>query len=151
VILGLITGARSSALLELKWERLDFTKGLVDLGEGHGNKRRATVPMNRTLRRALEAAKEMSCSDFVVEYAGRQVGTIKNGFEAACGRAGIEGVTPHVLRHTCATWQVEAGISYEEIGKRLGDSAETIERVYGHHSPDFLKKGSQALELTAAA
>lgn len=150
VILGIVTGARTAALLELRWKQVNFDKGLVDLGEGHGNKRRATVPMNGTLRRALEAAREMSCSEFVVEYAGRQVGTIKNGFEAACGRAGVEGVTPHILRHTCATWQVEAGVSYEEIGKMLGDTAETIERTYGHHSPDFLKKGSKALELTAA-
>lgn len=150
VILGIMTGARSSALLELTWDRVDFNKGLVDLGEGHGNKRRAIVPMNADLRRALESAKEMSCTDFVVEYAGRQVGTIKNGFESACGRAKIKGVTPHILRHTCATWQVMAGISYEKIGKMLGDTAETIERIYGHHHPEFLRKGSKALELSAA-
>lgn len=32
----------------------------------------------------------------------------------------------------------------------LGDTAETVERIYGHHSPDFLKKASKALELSAA-
>src|SRR5437588_5722249 len=58
--------------------------------------------------------------------------------------------SPHILRHTCATWLVIAGISYEEIGKMLGDTAETIERIYGHHHPDFLKKASKALDLTAA-
>lgn len=150
VTLGVMTGGRSGALLELPWKQVDFKRGLVDLGEGHGNKRRAIVPMNADLRRALEAAKEMACTDFVVEYAGRQVGTIKNGFEAACIRVGIEGVTPHVLRHTCATWQVMKGISYEEIGKMLGDRKETIERIYGHHHPDFLKKAVKALEHKAA-
>lgn len=150
VMLALATGARSAALLELTWGRVDFEKGLVDLGEGHGNKDRAIVPMNADLRKALEAARLMSCTDFVIEYGGRQVGTIKNGFEAACERAELEGVTPHILRHTTATWLVEAGISYEEIGKMLGDTAETIERIYGHHSPNFLKRASAALELEAA-
>jgi integrase len=129
--------------------QVSFVKGLVDLGEGHGNKRRAIVPMNDDLRRALAAAKEMSCTDFVVEYAGRQVGTIKNGFESACARAKIEGVTPHILRHTCATWLVKAKISYEEIGKMLGDTAETIERIYGHHDPEYLNEASEALRLSA--
>ena len=145
-----MTGARSAALLELKWNQINFAEGIVDLGEGYGNKRRAVVPMNDDLRRALVAAKEMSCSDFVVEYAGRRIGTVKNGFEAACERAKIEGVTPHILRHTCATWLVKARISYEEIGKMLGDTAETIERIYGHHDPDYLKAASKALELNAA-
>lgn len=150
VILAIHTGARSGALLELKWSQVDFAKGLVNLGDGHGNKRRAIVPINAVLRRALEAAKEMSCSDFVVEYAGRQVKTIKNGFEAACGRAKLEGVTPHILRHTCATWLVEAGLSYEEIGKMLGDSAATVERIYGHHSPNYLRRAAEALEKRVA-
>jgi integrase len=150
VILGIMTGGRSAALLELQWSQVNLDTGLVDLGEGHGNKRRAVIPMNPDLRRALVAAKEMSCTDFVVEYGGRQVGTVKNGFEAACGRAKLEGVTPHILRHTCATWLVKAKISYEEIGKMLGDTKETIERVYGHHDPDYLKDASNALQLSAA-
>jgi integrase len=150
VILGIHTGARSGALLELKWEQVDFEAGLVDLGEGHGNKRRAIVPMNDDLRRALVAAKEMACTDYVVEYGGRQVGTIKNGFAAACRRAKIKDATPHVLRHTCATWLVMARITYEEIGKMLGDTKATIEKTYGHHHPDYLKNASKALERSAA-
>jgi integrase len=152
VTLGLMTGARHAAILELTWDRVDFDSGLVDFGEGHGNKSRAVVPMNRDLRELLEAAKGLGCSDYVVEYRGRRISTVKNAFEAACIRAGlgpVEGetdVTPHILRHTCATWLVTARISYVEIGKMLGDRADTVENIYGHHHPDFLLGAAKALE-----
>lgn len=151
VMLGVMTGARSGAILELRWDQVDLPRRLVDYGEGHGNKRRAIAPINDELMAALTAAKELACTDFVVEHKGKPMGTVKNGFAAACERAKIEGVTPHILRHTCCTWLVEAGVSYEEIGKLVGDTAATIERIYGHHSPAFLKRATHALQFSAAA
>lgn len=150
VMLGLMTGARSEAILELRWGQVDLKRKepLIDMGEGHGNKRRAIVPVNADLRRELERAQEIACSDHVVELHGKSLKTLKNGFEAACVRAKVEGVTPHILRHTCATWQVEKGVSYAKIGKMLGMSAQMVENRYGHHSPDYLKEGAAALQLT---
>lgn len=151
VMLGLMTGARMGAILELQWAQVDFKRRLIDFGEGHGNKRRAIVPINDDLLRALKAAKETASTDFVVEYRGAPVSTVKRGFELACGRAKLNDVTPHILRHTCATWQVEAGVSYEAVGKMIGDTAKMVEDRYGHHSPKFLAAGAAALQFTEAA
>lgn len=49
--------------------------------------------------------------------------------------------------HSGCTWLVEDGVSYAEIGKMAGDTAETIERIYGHHSPAFLKRAADTLQL----
>jgi len=150
VTLGLMTGARSGAILELLWGQVHLTKKVpvIDLGQGHGNKRRAIVPITPDLQRELERALEMACSDHVVELHGKPLKTLKNGFEAACVRAKLDGVTPHILRHTCATWQVEDGVSYARIGKMLGMSEKMVEDRYGHHSPNFLMEGAAALQLT---
>ena len=150
VMLGLMTGARSEAILELLWSQVHLTRKLpvIDLGEGHGNKRRAVVPITPDLQRELERAQEIACSDHVVELHGKPLKTLKNGFESACVRAKLEGVTPHILRHTCATWQVEEGVSYARIGKMLGMSEKMVEDRYGHHSPDYLREGAAALQLT---
>lgn len=154
VKLGLMTLARTSAILELPWTgepgaaQVMLERRLIDYGEGHGNKRRALVPINDELLADLLAARRVSCTNRVVELHGKPVRFIKKGFAAAVERAGLPGtITPHVLRHTGCTWLVEDGVPYAEIGKMAGDTAEMIERVYGHHSPGFLKRASNTLQL----
>jgi len=70
---------------------------------------------------------------------------IKRGFASACRRAGLSDVTPHVLRHTCATWLMQSGVPMWEAAGFLGLSQETLEKVYGHHHPDFLRTAANAL------
>jgi integrase len=152
VLLGLMTGARTAAILELEWPQVSFERRLVDFGEGHGNKRRALPPINDELRVALQAARQTAPeARFVIEHHGKPLRAVKKGFAAACARAGIEGVTPHILRHTAATWMVEAGISDEEVGRMIGDTAEMVHRVYGHHSPNYLRRASAALQFAPPA
>lgn len=148
VVLALATGGRASALLELTWDRVDFRRGRIDLGSGDGNKRRAVVPMTETARAALSQARAAARTDYVIEYADRPVASIKKGFARAAARAGLEDVTPHVLRHTAAVWMAEAGVPLEEIGQYLGHSdLRTTYRVYARFSPDHLRGAATALEV----
>lgn len=149
-LMALMTGARTSAILEAKWDQVDWTRKLIDFGEGHGNKNRSIVPINPELERALLAAREMSCSDYIIEFRGKPIKWPKKGFTAACKRAGIEGVTPHVLRHTGATWLVMDGVPLREIARMLGDSEAMVEKRYGKHSPDYLRRATNALTLEMA-
>ena len=41
-------------------------------------------------------------------------------FGTACQRAGIAGVSPHTLRHTCGTWMAQRGVALHMIGGWLG-------------------------------
>ena len=70
---------------------------------------------------------------------------IKKGFAAACRRVGLEGVTPHTLRHTCATWIVQAGVDLWEASGFLSMSIETLTRTYAHHHPDWMKNAADAI------
>lgn len=149
IIAGYTTAGRASAILELTWDRVDFARGLVYLAteDEHGNKGRATVPMTPALRAALEHAKEAAQSNYVIEYAGRQVRSIRKAFQAACARAGLTDVSPHVLRHTAAVHMAEAGVPMSEISQYLGHSSTRItERVYARYSPDYLRRAASALE-----
>ena len=69
-----------------------------------------------------------------------------SGFILACQRAGLEGVTPHTLRHTAATWMAQAGTDLFAVAGFLGQNPMTTVRVYAKHSPDYLKKALAALE-----
>ncbi|MCU4161520.1 site-specific integrase [Acidiphilium sp. AL] len=145
IALGLFTAGRASALLELTWDRVDFERRMIDLGEGNGNKRRAKVPIADPLLSLLVEARKQAVSDYVVEYRGSRVLSVKRGFRASADRAGLKGVSPHTLRHTAASWMVQRGISYNQIAGFLGNSVAMIEAVYGHHSPDYLRDAANAL------
>lgn len=147
VTVALMTAARMGAILEARWEQVDWEAKRLDFGPGHGNKRRSVAPLNGELERALRAAKELACSDYIIEYRGRQVHTIKNGFAAACRRAGLVDVTPHILRHSAATWLALDGVPLNEIARLLGDTEATVERVYAKHTPEFLRRATGALQL----
>jgi integrase len=146
-MLGLMTAARTAAILELQWSQVDLPAGRIAYGPGYGNKRRATVPINPELSTLLAALLELSCSPFVIERHGKPVKRIKKGFRAACDRAGLVGVSPHILRHTAATWLAMEDVPMREIARLLGDEEATVEKVYAKHSPGYLKRAAGALQL----
>lgn len=148
-ILAVSTGARARALLELTWDRVDLDRGLIDLRRrdaGAPAKRRAVVPITARARTALEDARAGAQTDHVIEWAGRPVGSIKRAFARASARAGVR-CTPHMLRHSAATWMAEAGVPMSEISQYLGHSSTRItEQVYARYSPDYLRRAAEALD-----
>ncbi len=145
IALGLYTAGRAGAVLELTWDRVDFDAAVIDLGSGRGNKRRAAVPLHPKVRPMLDAAFAVRKTPFVIEHDGKRVASAKKGFRAAAERAGVPWATPHVLRHTAATWMAQRGVSVERIAAFLGNSVAMVERVYVHHSPQHMSEASAAL------
>ena len=146
VLIARYTAARAGAILSLRWDQVDFERRRIDLGGMGRQKRRAVVPMHEALAFALVLAKEAALSPYVIEFGGRRVASIKKGFAAACRRAGIEGASPHVLRHTAASWMAERGVPMVEIAQFLGHTNPSVTyRVYAKFSPDYLGKALEAL------
>ena len=149
VLVGLYTGARKEAILSLRWHQVDIDACRLNFNEPGArktNKRRSRIPIPAKLlghlRRARVRGTEMG---FVVNDNGARLGDIKRGFTSARATAKLgKDVTPHTLRHTCATWLMQHGVSTWEASGFLGMSRETLERVYGHHHPDHLKAAAEA-------
>lgn len=154
ILLMLTTAGRVGAILDLKWERVDFETGHVNLRatELGPRKGRAVVPMNDELRAGLSAARGAALSDYVVEWAGQQVASIKTGFKAAVKAAGLEGVTPHTLRHTAAVHMVAAGRPMAKVSQFLGHSSiHVTEKVYARFAPDHLREEAAILSFATRA
>lgn len=150
IVLSICTAARKSALLELTWDNVDFERGQLILGKGTSNKRRATVPINRTAELALEEAYQARLSDNVIEYHGKPVKDVKRSFASTVKRSGLKDVYPHVLRHTSAVWMAEGRVPMSEISQYLGHSNTRVtERVYARYSPDYLRNAAETLELSS--
>jgi integrase len=113
VLLGLYTGRRKEALLSLRWPQVNLEAGTINFeisGRRRTNKRRGVARIPSRLLPHLERAwKRGSELGYVLHINGERIGDIKRGFAAACRRAGLSDVTPHTLRHTAATWLMQAG------------------------------------------
>jgi integrase len=147
--LAIATGARSSALRALKWERVDLKRNQIDLNPTGAtqvsNKRKAVVPINEQLHPVLVEAKAGAMSEFVIEYKGGPIAKIQNGFVAASTRSGIH-CTPHMLRHSAAVWMAEERTPMEEIAAYLGHKNTAITTaVYARFNPDYLQRAAKAL------
>lgn len=142
IALGLYTGARKSAILDLKWAQVSLEKRLINLnppGRTQTKKLRPIVPINDDLLFLLKEARSVPrCGEYVVMFGGQKVGNIKKAFARICDMVGLKNVTPHTLRHTFATWLAQEGVSMGRIAKLLGDRETTVERNYAHHSPEYM-------------
>lgn len=151
IILLLGTAGRVGAILDLKWSKVDFDLGVINLrlDDSRTRKGRAVVPMNGMTRAALQTAQDAALSDYVVEYACDRVKGIRTGFHAACRRADLEGVTIHTLRHTSAVYMAEAAIPMSKIAQYLGHSnTATTERVYARFAPSHMQDAADVLNFT---
>lgn len=145
------TGARVSAILELTWDRVDFKRRQIHLRDPDDKVRRkgrAVVPMTDTLFAVLKQARAAAMTNYVIEWAGKRVRSIKRGISSAARAANVAAVTPHVFRHTAAVWMAEGGTPMSEIAQYLGHSNTSMtERVYARYSPQHLRGAASNLEL----
>jgi integrase len=156
VLIALYTGTRAGAVLTASLTRgpgksfVDLDRGVFyRLAEGKRatNKRQPPVPLPPRLvahmRRWVRAGAVKS---YFVEWNGNPVHSIKVGFKRAVALAGIPGkVSPHTLRHTAATWLMQAGVPVWEAAGFLGMSPTMLEQTYGHHHPAYMRGAAEAL------
>lgn len=149
VLIGLHTGSRAGAIFALRWDWIDFERGVLrrrGAGEvDRDTKRRPQVRVSRRLLSFLRRWRDADGgqSDYVVNYRGKRISRIREPWDAVRERANLPGVTPHVLRHTRATWLMQAGIPVWEAAGHLGMTAAVLEAVYGHHSPNYQREAAE--------
>ncbi len=74
----------------------------------------------------------------VISWNGSGVLSVKKSFKAARKLAGLdETVIPHSLRHTAATWLMQAGVEPWDAAGFLGMTVDMLVRNYGHQHPSY--------------
>ena len=147
ILIGLYTGRRKEAILSLRWPQVDLDAGTIDFeieGRKRTSKKRGSIRLpSRLLPHLVRARRRGSDLGYVLHDHGQRIGDVKKGFQAACKRAGLEGVSPHTLRHTAATWLMQNGTDLWEASGFLAMSMDTLQRVYGHHHPDHMREAAE--------
>jgi integrase len=152
----LLTGARKTEILGLKWSEIDLERKLILLppartkaGGSTGARRIALSPPALEIieRRRREHAGPSGYVFPAASGDGHAIG-IRRAFKVACARAELSGVRIHDLRHSFASFAVADGASLFLVGKLLGHaSARTTER-YAHLSGDPLQDAVAAIGRT---
>jgi integrase len=155
VLLGLYTGSRAGAILGARWDWIDLDTGLMRRrAPGAIESTKRTPPIRLAagilahVRRwwridAMSVGNEPELIRplFICHYNGGRVIKLRRSWQAAVGRAGLDGkVTPHTLRHTRATWLMRDGVNIWDAAQQLGMSALVLEKTYGHFSPGYQKR-----------
>ena len=156
ILVGLYTGTRHAAICSAAFNPA-VGRGHIDLDSGvfyrrpQGSKatkkRQTPVRLPQRLLAHLRRWKQLGIAKHaVVEWNGKPVASVRKSFEAAVVAAGIDRhITPHILRHTAATWAMQRGVNVWDAAGWLGMSPEVLERVYGHHHPDFQRDAAEKM------
>ena len=159
ILLGIATGARPEAILDLKWAAIDFNAKRIYLnpnGRVQNSKHRPVVPLLDELWEELARAKHIEQSvaqarrsvrkgrptcEYVISFGGYPVNSIKKAFARLVRSVGLKDVVPYTLRHTAASWLAQAGVPLVEIAAFLGHKdIRMVERHYIHLHPDHQVK-----------
>jgi integrase/recombinase XerC len=136
------TGLRISELLNLKQNDLTISErsGMVIVRNGKGSKQRE-VPLNRDARKAIQdwlAARENKSDQYVWTVVETKTYSDEPLSRRSTQRiikrygqlAGIENLTPHILRHTFAKSLIDHQVSLEKVAALLGHSNLNTTRIY---------------------
>jgi integrase len=158
VVVAVLAGMRIGEILALRWKRLDFLRGTIDVAETFSDGQfgtpktrssRRVLPMSSSLRATL-AAYKLNCKrtnpeDLVFcTTTGTPLST-KNLYNRVlaptCDRIGLPRISWHSFRHSNATLLGEVGESVKTAQSLLGHSdLETTLNTYMHAIPDSQRR-----------
>lgn len=143
------TGVRLAEVIALDLCDIDYDTGLVQVRGGKGGKDRV-VPIGATslmvLRRYVHDARPVIATDpnalFVTRFGWRTgVQTVRDMLTRVMKGAAVDRhVTPHAIRHTCATHLLNNGADIRYVQELLGHASLSSTQVYTHVSIDKLKQ-----------
>lgn len=143
---SLATGLRQSNVTYLRWEQVDLVAHHAWIHPDEAKAKRAiSVPLNDEAMRVLRGQIGQN-SEWVFVYRGQPVErTSTLAWKMALKRAGIEDFRWHDLRHTWASWHVQAGTPLHVLQEMGGWETPAMVRRYAHLAPSHLAEYAERI------
>lgn len=148
VICALTTGLRLSNILNLKWDTINLEMGFLEVlkQENKGHKK-IQIPLSEKFKAELQKiGVKKKGYVFINPKTGKPYTTIKNGFNKALEKAGIENFRFHDLRHTVGTRLVANGADLMTVKEYLAHSQLSTTQRYMHPTPENMKRATAILD-----
>ncbi len=126
----ILTGARLREILHLKWEYVDFQRGLLLLPDSKTG--RKAIVLNAPALALLQPLERAGQYVIASGDPDRPKADLNRPWRTISKRAGLAGVRIHDLRHTHASVGAAAGLSLPIIGKLLGHTQASTTQRYAH-------------------
>jgi integrase/recombinase XerD len=148
--LAYATALRASEVTGLRLEEIDFEEGFVRCRGKRSRER--IVPFGSKARQALERYLEGVRGGLLRDRSERAVFLTRFGrpftrmgywklIQGHARRAGIDrSVSPHTLRHSCATHLLEGGCDLRVVQEFLGHRSIETTQIYTHLDRNYLRE-----------
>ena len=147
------TGARLREILHLKWEHVDFERGLLLLPDSKTGKK--TIVLNAPALSVLGGLDRIGKYVIAGDSAGtddeRPRSDLKRPWALVKRHAKLDGLRLHDLRHNFAAFGAGGGMGLPIIGKLLGHTQPQTTARYAHLDADPLRKASNTIGAGLAA
>lgn len=140
----ILTGARKREVLDARWEDIDFEHKSWRIHTTKSGQPRY-VPLSAGAIAVLDALPRDSEWIFANEDTGKPYASIYASWHTARTRAGLADVRLHDLRHSFASFLVNAGRSIYEVQRLLGHAHIRTTQRYAHLSKDTLLDATNAV------
>lgn len=154
IVIALVSGRRASAILGLRLG-LSLDSGWIDAEAGVVHFEGARQRKTKKRRGSIQATSSLAAharrwarlgGSHAIMWRGEPVAEIDTALAAAAKRAGVPGVTPHVLKHTAVTWAFQQGMTIEDAADWFATSATTLMKHYRAHSPHYQARARSIME-----
>jgi len=148
-----LTGARKTEILGLRWSEVDLCRKILALppertkAGGMNGERRITLSPPALEILARRRPENPKAGDFVLPSTrgqGHIVG-IRRVFMKVCAMAELSGVRVHDLRHSFASFAIAGGASLFLLSKLLGHASVRTTERYAHLSGDPMQDAADAV------
>ncbi len=148
---ALATGLRRANVTGLEWSQVDLARRLAWIHPDQAKARKAiAVPLNGGAMWVLQRQMGKH-AHFVFTYRARPVKEVNtSAWKQALTRAGITDFRWHDLRHTWASWHVQAGTPSHALQELGGWESADMVRRYAHLAADHLAEYAERLSRPRA-
>ena len=145
------TGGRYGEIAGLTWDRVNLDDRSINLWRPKV-KNESIIYMTTRVYEVMKRRSEESTLEYVFtnDRGDGPRNHATNGIKKAMKRAGIEGVTIHDFRHTCASRLIQNGMSLYEVANILGHTDVQTTQRYAHlESRDVSQRARDIMERIA--
>ena len=149
---AVLTGLRTKNVRELVWGRVDLERAHCWIpAQSTKGGRAIGVALSPDAVRVLRGIARVEGQDRVFLYEGQPLMQSfgKRTWRKACKKAGLVGFRFHDLRHTWASWLMQAGVPAYAIQSLGGWASPAMVERYAHLSPEHLKQYAAMSKLSA--
>jgi integrase len=131
VWVSLLTGARRTNVLSMRWADINFERAEWRIEETK-NGTPQTITLSPEVVEVLKARRPEPTDTFVFPGTGKSghLSDPMKGWLRILKRAGLENLRIHDLRRTLGSWQAKSGTSLAIIGKSLNHSSVATTAIY---------------------